>query len=416
MARTMGRLTALAVTRAKQPGMYADGGGLYLLVSSTGAKSWIFRYMKAKKRRDMGLGPLHILPLADARQKAADCRKQLLDGLDPLAEKEAARKAAQIEAAKAMTFKACAEAYIEAHAAGWKNAKHGDQWRNTLATYAYPVFGDLPVHGVDTGLVMKVLEPIWSTKTETASRLRGRIESVLGWATVRGHRRGDNPARWRGHLDNLLPARSKVQKVEHHAALPYDEMGGFMAALLGQEGTAARALEFLILTATRTSETIHATWAEIDLNAKLWTIPAERMKAGKEHRVPLPSRAVDILRQMKEGNFPGEYVFPGQRPKKPLSNMALLALLKRMKRPDLTAHGFRSTFRDWAAERTNFPREVAEMALAHIVADKVEAAYRRGDLFEKRRRMMEAWATHCVTVKSATGSAVVPIARGASAG
>ena len=411
MARAIGRLTALAVTRAKAQGMYADGGGLYLLVSSTGAKSWIFRYMKDKKRRDMGLGPLHAMPLADARQKAADCRKQLADGLDPLAEKEAARKAAQIEAAKAMTFKACAEAYIKAHAAGWKNAKHGDQWRNTLATYAYPAFGDLPVHSVDTGLVMKVLEPIWSTKTETASRVRGRIESVLDWATVRGHRRGDNPARWRGHLDHLLPARSKVQKVEHHAALPYDAMGDFMAAVKSQEGTAARALEFLILTATRTGETIGATWAEIDLEAKVWAIPAERMKASKEHRVPLPNRAVEILRQMKDAGFTGEHVFPGQRPKRPLSNMALLALLKRMKRPDLTAHGFRSSFRDWAAERTNFPREVAEMALAHIVSDKVEAAYRRGDLFEKRRRMMEAWAIHCATARPAQGATVVTLAQ-----
>lgn len=304
-----------------------------------------------------------------------------------------------------MTFDACAAAYIGAHETGWRNAKHRDQWRNTLSTYANPVFGSRPVQAIDVGLVMKALEPIWQTKPETASRLRGRIEAVLDWATVRGYRQGDNPARWRGHLDKLLPARNKIRSVEHHAALPYDETAEFLAMLRSQEGIGARALEFLILTAARTGEVIGAQRDEIDLDEKVWIVPAARMKAGREHRVPLSPAAVAVLERMKE-SCEGDFVFPGGRRNKPLSNMALLAVLRRMGRGDLTAHGFRSTFRDWAAERTNFPREVAEAALAHTVGDKVEAAYRRGDLFDKRRQLMEAWARF-----SAIGKApeVVPL-------
>ncbi len=396
LARQEKRLSALAVTRATKPGMYADGIGLYLRVGPTGAKSWVFRYRVDNGRRDMGLGPLHTVSLADARLKAAECRKQRLENSDPLQVREAALLASKLEEAKAMTFQDCADAYILAHAAGWRNAKHVDQWRNTLASYAYPIFGGLPVQAVDTALITKVLEPIWATKTETASRLRGRIECVLDWATVREFRRGENPARWRGHLENLLPKRQKVQKVEHHAALPYGEIGDFMTTLRTQEGVAARALEFLILTATRTSETVGATWGEVDFNTKIWTIPASRIKAGKEHRVPLSPVALTILEKMKS-NGSGDYVFPGGRANAGLSNMAMLKLLERMGRSDLTVHGFRSTFRDWVSERTSFPREVAEMALAHAIGDKVEAAYRRGDLFEKRRRLMEAWSTYCST-------------------
>ncbi len=394
MARAEKRLSALAVARATKPGLYPDGLGLYLRVGPNGAKSWVFRYRVGDSRRDMGLGPLHTVSLADARAKALECRKARLDGGDPLQAREAERLARKLEAARGMTFTECAAAYIEAHRAGWRNAKHGAQWTATLETYAYPVFGELPVQAVDTALVMKALEPIWATKTETASRLRGRIESVLDWATVREFRRGDNPARWRGHLENLLPARTKVQKVEHHPALPYGQVGAFMAAVRGQDGVAARALEFLILTATRTSETIGATWDEIELSEGVWTIPAGRIKAGKEHRVPLSPAAVTILEAMQTVRH-GDYVFPGGTPGKPLSNMAMLKLLERMGRGDLTAHGFRSSFRDWAAERTNFPRDVAEMALAHTIGDKVEAAYRRGDLVEKRRQLMQAWASYC---------------------
>jgi integrase len=305
-----------------------------------------------------------------------------------------------------MTFDACAAAYIDAHKSSWRNAKHRDQWPNTLNTYASPVFGSLPVQAVDVGLVMKALEPIWKIKSETASRLRGRIEAVLDWATVRGYRKGDNPARWRGHLDKLLPARSKVQKVEHHSALPYGGLADFVAVLRGQDGIAARALEFLILTATRTGEVIGARWDEVDLGEKIWVVPAARMKAGREHRVPLSAVAAAILEEMKKIRE-GEFVFPGGKKGRPLSNMAMLAVLKRIGRSDLTAHGFRSSFRDWAAERTNFPREVAEMALAHTVGDKVEAAYRRGDLFQKRRQMMDGWARFCETTR--TRAEIVPI-------
>lgn len=400
MPREVGKLTALKVTRLREPRMYGDGGNLWLQVGPNGTKSWVFRYMLGGKEREMGLGPLHTVSLSDARTKAAECRRLCLDGVDPIEARKKTRAQARLDSARSITFKSAAESYIEAHKAGWRNDKHAAQWGATLKTYAYPHFGSLPVQGVDVAFVMKALEPIWSKKPETATRLRGRIESVLDWATARGYRIGENPARWRGHLENLLPARKRVRKAQHHAALPYDDMSTFMEALRLQEGTGARALEFLILTATRTSETLGAKWDEIDLREGVWTLPAERMKGHKEHRVPLAPEAVTVLKTMRETKQ-GDYVFPGLKADKPLSNMALLVLLRRMKRTDLTVHGFRSTFRDWAAERTNFPREVAEMALAHAVSDRVEAAYRRGDLFEKRRRLIEAWAKFCGTPKTA---------------
>jgi integrase len=394
MAR-IGRLSAVALPKLKR-GMHADGGGLYLQVTESGARTWIYRFMLHRRAREMGLGPLHIVSLAEAREKARECRKLRHEGLDPIEARKARRAEERLAAATAMTFQTCAEAYIAAHKAGWRNPKHAAQWPSTLKTYAYRVFGSLPVQAVEVGLVMKALEPIWQTKPETASRVRGRIEAVLDWATVRGYRKGENPARWRGHLDKLLPARGKVRKVEHHPALAYAEMCDFIAALREQEGVAAWALEFLILTASRTGEVIGAQWAEFDLGAKLWTVAAERMKAGKEHRVPLSGRALAIIDEMKAARLDGsEFVFPGGRPGKPLSNMAMLKLLQRMGRGDLTAHGFRSSFRDWAAEQTHFPHEVVEMALAHTIPDKVEAAYRRGDLFQKRRQLMDVWATYC---------------------
>jgi len=392
-------LTALAVAKIKKPGYHAVGGvpGLYLQIVGAEARSWVLRYMLAGKSREMGLGPSDTVTLSEARAKAAEQRKLLLMGTDPLEARNAKRNAERLEAAKSILFSKCAEAYIEAHKAGWKNAKHADQWGNTLATYAFPIFGALSVASVDTGLVLKALEAIWTTKNETASRLRGRIESVLDWATVRGYRTGDNPARWKGHLDKLLAKPSNVQEVEHHPALPYAEMGAFVALLRKQEGMAARALEFLILTATRTGEVIGAQWDEFDLQTGVWAIPKERMKMKKEHRVPLSPRALEIVKATPriEGQ---KYIFPGGKMGKPLSNMAMLMLLKRMERHDLTAHGFRSSFRDWCAEATNYPREVAEMALAHAIGDKVEAAYRRGDLFDKRGRLMEEWAKHCDTI------------------
>lgn len=396
MARAINKLSATQVNKLTKPGLYGDGAGLYLQITQGGVKSWLFRYMKNGKARGMGLGPLHTIGLADARTLALTARKQLLDGIDPLDAKEQHRASTQVAAAKTKTFDQCAAAYIEAHRDGWKNAKHADQWTNTLETYASPHFGTLAVSVVDTALVMKALEPIWKEKTETASRVRGRIESVLDWATVRGYRVGENPARWKGHLDNLLPKRSKVQKVEHHPALPYADAPAFMTDLRKLDNVAAKALELLILTAARTNEVLGACWDEFDLAASVWIIPPDRMKAGKEHRVPLSKAALRIVKAMKITRQ-GDYVFPGQREGKPLSNMALLQLLKRMNRDDLTAHGFRSTFRDWIGETTHYPREVAEAALAHLIKDKAEAAYARGDLFAKRALMMQDWADYLAT-------------------
>ncbi|MBV9548801.1 MAG: integrase arm-type DNA-binding domain-containing protein [Alphaproteobacteria bacterium] len=400
MAREVSRLTALKVEKTKAPGMYCDGSGLYLRITPEGTKNWVLRFMLAGKPRWMGLGPVSLFGLQEARAKALDARRQRHEGVDPIEARKAARQRAHLEAAMAVTFKECAEKYIEAHKAGWKSAKHASQWPSTLKTYAYPVIGSLPVQTIDTALVTKVIEPIWSEKPETASRLRGRIESVLDWAKARGFRVGENPARWRGHMDHLLPARRKVRAIEHHAALPYLELGNFISLLRQQEGTAARALEFAILTGARTGEIIGATWAEMDLAQKVWTIPAARMKAGKEHRVPLSARALEILKGQKQDILlPSSFVFQGRKAGTALSNMAFLMLLRRMKRDDLTAHGFRSTFRDWAAERTSYPGDMAEMALAHTVSNKVEAAYRRGDMFDKRRRMMDEWAKFCATLQ-----------------
>jgi integrase len=400
MARIVGRLSALAVGKKRQPGVYPDGGGLYLQVSASGARSWIFRYMLDGRARWMGLGSLHDVKLSEARTLAAECRKRRADGTDPIEARKAIRALARLESAKAVTFADCATQYIEAHRAGWRNAKHGDQWTNTLKTYAHPVFGSLPVQSVDTDLVMRVLDPIWRVKTETANRVRSRVENILDWAKTKGYRQGENPARWRGHLENLLPARGKVRKVQHHPALSYDKIRPFVKTLRREEGTASLALEFAILTGSRTSEVIGARWAEFNLKTALWTVPANRIKGGREHRIPLSAPALAIVKKMKalpvpDGEKPSEFVFPGGKAGKGLSNGAMLALLRRMKRTDITVHGFRSTVRDWAAEKTNYPREVAEMTLAHAVGDKVEAAYRRGDLFEKRRQLMADWAAFC---------------------
>ena len=415
MAREVGRLSAVKVSHAKEPGYYPDGAGLYLQVnkvtskSADGAngaavtKSWIFRYTIDGCSREMGLGPLGTVSLADARQKAADARKLKLEGIDPIEARKAAKAAARAAEASTVTFQEAAGRYIEAHATTWRNEKHAAQWKSTLATYVYPVFGGATARAVDTGMVLKALNPIWAKKPETANRVRGRIEAVLDWAKAREYREGDNPARLDGHLKYLLPKR--VKQVRHHPALPYVNAASFVATVRAQEGTAARALEFVILTAVRTSEAIEAKWAEIDFDAATWTIPADRTKTRNEHRVPLAVAAVAILRaqraQQRETGYKGEYVFPGDKAGRSLSNMAMLALLRRMGRDDLTVHGFRSTFRDWAAERTSYPREVAEQALAHAIGDKVEAAYRRGDLFEKRRRLMDEWAKFCAQTKRA---------------
>jgi integrase len=403
--RDANRLTAVAVARKKNPGRYGDGLGLWLQVSPSGTKSWLFRYMRNGKARQMGLGAVHTVTLAEARETAGNCRKLLLAGLDPIEARRAERMQSRVEAARGTTFKDCGERYIIAHEAGWKNEKHRNQWKTTLATYAYPVLGELSVAAIDTALVLKVIEPIWTVKPETAARVRGRIEAVLDWATAREYRQGDNPARWRGHMDKLLPARSKVARVRHHAALPYDELPVFMAALRKQDGVSPRALEFAILTAARTGETVGARWAEIDADTNVWNVPAERMKGEREHRVPLSARPLEILESLpREGE--AEFVFPGGRAENPLSNMALLGVLRRMGRGDVTTHGFRSTFRDWAAEQTAYPSDVCEAALAHALRDKTEAAYRRGDLFEKRRRLMADWSKYC-TLPPPVGEKVV---------
>lgn len=394
--RVHNKLTTVSVKAKKEPGLYADGGNLYLQITEAGVKSWLFRYMLNGKARGMGLGPFHTVTLAEARLKAQQCRKLLLDGVDPLDAKRDQPPTRHSEIDGTVTFKQCAETFIEKHKVGWKNAKHAEQWASTLKTYAYPVIGDMLVAAVGLPHIQKILDPIWTTKNETASRLRGRIEQILDMAAVAGYRTGDNPARWKGHLDKLLARPSKVQKVQHHAALPYRDIATFISKLGDQEGIARFALEFLILTAARTGEVIEATWDEFDLPAGKWTIPAGRMKAAKEHNVALSDRAIEIVKQMKEVAL-HQYVFPGQRDKKPLSNMAMLQLLKRMDYKDLTAHGFRSTFRDWAGECTNHPREVVEAALAHQLKDKAEAAYARGDLFVKRSRLMADWASYCST-------------------
>jgi integrase len=392
--------------------MLPDGGNLYLQLTR-GEKdrdhirrNWVFRYELDGVRHDLGIGGLHTFDLAEARAKAKTLRQMLADGLDPLAVKRQAKRdrLAKLAAEKrAMTFRQAAQACIAAHEAGWRNPKSHVQWTQSLNDYAYPVLGDLAVDDITTAHVVKALEPIWKTVPETASRVRGRIEKVLGWATVRGFRSGDNPARWRGHLQELFPSKGRMRAVEHFDAMPFGEVPAFMAELRQKDTLAARSLELLILTAARRGEIAHATWREIDLVRRIWTIPAARMKAKKEHRVPLCERAVEILHALGK-NDDKIRVFP-------MADGAMLLLLREM-RSSVTLHGFRSTFRDWASERTSYAREVAEAALAHAIPDKVEAAYRRGDLFEKRRRLMNDWAAWC-SRPVPTGATVTSIAAGA---
>jgi integrase len=399
----MAKITsALQANRQKKPGTYSAGDGLYLQVTSPEIRSWIFRYQLNGRRREMGLGSYPLIGLADARERTRAARQDVKEGRDPIEARKEAQAAATLAAARAMTFRACAEQYIEAHKAGWRSPIHAAQWPSTLEAYVYPVFGQIPVPDVDLALVMKVLQPIWTKKPETASRVRGRIEAILDWARARGYRTGDNPARWRGLLDQLLPPRAKVRKVKHHAALPFEELGAFIAELRKLDGIAPRALEFLILTAARTSEVTGATPDEI--KDGVWTVPADRIKAGREHRVPLSPRAVEILEQVAP--LSGKYLFPGGRKGQPLSENGLLAVLDRMGRSDITVHGFRSTFKDWASECTAYPNEVSEMALAHAIPSGVERAYRRGDLFAKRAKMMADWARFCGVPKPASGSVV----------
>jgi integrase len=402
MGRSLGKLTALFVARAKKPRLYSDGGNLYLQVKSATAKSWLFRYAG----RYEGLGSAFVVGLEEARDLAHERRKLRRQGIDPIEARRAQQAQRRLEAAKAITFRQCAGAYIQAHRAGWRDAKHVQQWQNTIASYAEPIIGALPVQAVDTALICKILEPLWTSNPETASRVRGRVERILDWAKVRGYRDGDNPARWRGHLDHLLPARNKVRKVVHHAALPYAEISTFITKLRTREGAASRALEFAILTAARSGEVLGARWNEFDLSNGVWTVPAERMKAAKEHRVPLPAQVLKLVKDIVQRN--GEFVFCNE-PDRPLSEKALYKALRRTGVQDATPHGFRSCFRDWAAERANYPNHVVEMALAHTISDRVEAAYRRGDLFDKRRKLMRDWAEFCNA--PALAGDVIPLRR-----
>ncbi|MHC2584189.1 tyrosine-type recombinase/integrase [Bradyrhizobium diazoefficiens] len=377
------KLTARKVETAKS-GKYSDGGNLYLIVSETGARKWVLRFTWRGRAKEMGLGSADSVPLADAREKAASARRQIARGLNPIEERK--------RTGGIPTFGEMADDVREALSAGFRNEKHKAQWKSTLETYAAPLRAK-PVDTITTDDVLAVLKPIWTGKAETASRVRGRIEKVLDAAKAKGYRDGENPARWRGHLDHLLPKPSKLAR-GHHLAMPYEKVATFVADLREREATAALALELCILTAARSGEVLGMQWSEIDLDKKVWTVPAERMKAGREHRVPLSSRVVAILRQLeklKAGNF----VFPGQSRNKPLSNMAMEMMLRRMKIEDATVHGFRSTFRDWAGNVTTFPREVTETALSHVIGDKAEQAYRRSDALEKRRKLMEAWAAYC---------------------
>jgi integrase len=398
MQRTLRRLTARAVATAKpQPGrraaMLADGGNLWLQVSRDPEhtdrvrRSWVFRYTYLGRSHDMGLGPVGTLDLADARAKAKILRQQLRDGIDPLAQKQQIKRdqLAQLAAQqRAITFRQCAERCIAAHEGSWSNAKHREQWTQSLEKHVYPLIGHLSVDDIGTPHVVKVLEPIWKDIPVTASRVRGRIEKILGWATVRGFRSGDNPARWRGHLQELFAANGRT-RVEHFAAMAFTDLPAFMAELRERDTLAPRALELAVLTAARTGEILGATWGEIDFATKTWVIPARRMKAGRQHRVPLGDRAIAILSTLPREDA---RIFP-------IGSRALLDLLQEMRPAGATVHGFRSSFRDWAAERTNYPNIVAEAALAHTISNEVEAAYRRGDLFEKRRRLMADWAAWC---------------------
>ncbi|MFG1339586.1 tyrosine-type recombinase/integrase [Xanthobacter autotrophicus] len=406
----MGKLTVKRVAGLKDAGRYGDGQGLTLQVTATGTKSWLYRWERDGRERCMGLGSVHDVDLEEARDLAREARRAVKAGRDPIDERKAERERQRADARKLLLFRDAAQQYFNAHESRWSNVKSRGNFLSRLETYAFPHIGGLPVSEISTPDVLRVLEPIWHTKTETASRVRQYIEKVLAWATVKGFRQGDNPARWMGHLKEALPAPGTIAPDKHHAALPFAELPAFFASVATMGGMAALALRFLILTAARTGEVIGATWDEIDLDKAVWTIPAARMKMRRDHRVPLSEAAVVLLKTVpcERGNA---HLFAGQYKGTALSNMAMAVLLKRMERTDITVHGFRSTFRDWAGDHTEFPREVVEAALAHAVGDATEQAYRRSDALERRRVLMEAWATYCLG--QAPASNVLPMVRAA---
>lgn len=400
--RTVDAKTAAEVSRMIKPGRHRVGGvaGLALLVGKEGQRrSWVLRVMSGARRRDIGLGSFPAVSLAGAREAARQAHAKLTLGVDPLQERRAARSAIISQQVASKTFDECVAGLLESKEDGWKSDKHRQQWENTLNTYASPVLGKMDVRDIEVAHILKVLEPIWKTKTETASRVRGRIESVLAWAAVRGHRSSENPARWKGHLDHMLVSAKKLAKVTHHKAVAVDDAPAFAAKLHAMSGDSARALEFAMLTAARSGEVRGARWPEIDMKAKIWRVPKERMKAGVEHEVPLSAAAITLLKAQPNHGDATDLVFPGMK-LKPLSDMSLSAVMKRMG-VDAVPHGLRSTFRQWTAERTNYPREIAEHALAHRLPDKIEAAYQRSTLLVKRRAMMEAWAKFLRGTKAA---------------
>jgi integrase len=403
MARGINRLSPSRVRSTKRKGMYPDGLGLYLRVTEGAhgpTKSWLFRYGIGGRERYCGLGPLHTIGLAEAREKAKECRQIILDGGDPIAARKARRSEQWLASAKAMTFEECAKAYIHDHAPTWRSVKSGEQWQSSLKTYVYPIIGKLLVRDISTAEVLRVLEPIWKTIPETASRIRGRVQAILAWAAVRGYRSSENPARWADHLKEALPSRKRLAPVKRLPGLSYTDVGKFFAELNDDPAIAARALQFAILCAVRTNEVRLAQWDEFDLNTQIWTIPAARTKANRDHRVPLSGRAVEILTWMQQLRNRTPFVFLGRSLQQPLGEGALREVVVRLGRKGLaTPHGFRSTFRTWLAEKTNFQGEVGEAALGHVKGDRVEAAYQRGDLFEKRRKLMTAWAKLCTGTK-----------------
>jgi integrase len=414
------RLSQTFVEKHATPGLYSDGNGLYLQITAAKdgdyvTKSWIFRYAvgsgREKREHKMGLGGYPLVPLAMAREIAIECSLKRLRGIDPLEERETQKREKAVATAKTITFEKAAEQYIAAHRAGWRNVRHATQWPSSLRAYVYPILGEMAVRDIDTGLVMRVLQPIWTMKPVTAGRLRGRIERILGWAKVNGYREGENPARWTDNFDHLLPQHAKIRKVDHHPALPYAQVPSFMTELRTRTGTSAKLLEFTILTTARTKESIGTKWSEIDFGAKVWTVPPERMKGGREHKVPLCDAAMAIIEQMRSLRQ-GDYVFPGDREGKTLGHTAMLDVIERLNihrekvglprwgdpkegNEHVVPHGFRSSFRDWVSEETDFPGDLAEAALAHIKGDKAEAAYKRGTMFQKRRKLMDAWAAYC---------------------
>jgi integrase len=392
MGRALHRLSAVGIGKLG-PGMWNDGHGLYLRVSGTGTRSWIFRFTLGGKTRDMGLGATGVVSLASARKRAQELRELRQRGIDPISHHHASTAAARVARAKSISFREAAERYAASHEAKWTRKHHG-VWVGTMRDYVFPVLGVLPVGVIDTSLVMQVLEPLWRSKTETGSRVRGRIEAILDWARVAGLRDGQNPAAWKGHLAHMLPRRSQVQPTEHHKALDYRELPAFMFKLRGDSSMNARLLEFVVLTAARLGEARGAVWDEIDFATATWTVPAERMKMSRQHRVPLSNDAVALLRDLQAIRR-GDAVFAGRDYGRAAGETATRTLVRQLTGQNITIHGFRSSFRDWAGEQTNYPREVAEMALAHAVGAAVERAYARTDLFDKRRCLMGEWADYC---------------------